>query len=163
MRRLRFVAAAGLLLAIGGCGNPPPRVAAAATPAAGARVLTPVPEETTTHPPAAAPGPRHARPAPKPSPSKHPSTDAGSGDAGSGDAGLDRFVAEVQKRLPAVALDRRDEEVEALGEQACDSLAAGESVTAVSGEISEQGVAAKDSRTLVTLAQTTACRGRPKV
>jgi len=83
--------------------------------------------------------------------------------AGSGDSGLDRFVEAVQRQLPEVALDRRDEEVEELGEQACDSLAAGEKDAAVAGEIGEQGVASADARTLVALARTTACPGRPKV
>ncbi|GID92352.1 hypothetical protein Adi01nite_17640 [Amorphoplanes digitatis] len=36
------------------------------------------------------------------------------------------FVAAVQNRLPAVALDHRDEEIAAIAGQACTSLAAGE-------------------------------------
>jgi hypothetical protein len=69
----------------------------------------------------------------------------------------------VQRQLPAIALDRRDEEVESLGVQACQGLAAGEKDAVVAGVISEQGVALGDARKLVTLARTTACEGRPKV
>ncbi|MFD0524880.1 DUF732 domain-containing protein [Paractinoplanes durhamensis] len=83
--------------------------------------------------------------------------------AGSGSPGLDRFVAAVQKQLPEVALDRRDEEVEQLGQQACDALAAGRKATAVAGELSEQGVTSTDAGKLVALAGSTMCESRPKV
>jgi predicted small lipoprotein YifL len=61
---------------------------------------------------------------PPPSPRPAPSA-AAEPNAGSGDRGLDGFVAAVQKRMPAVAADRRDEELEAVAEQSCALLAAG--------------------------------------
>jgi hypothetical protein len=64
----------------------------------------------------------------------------------------------VQKKLPEVAVDRRDEEVEDLGEQACESLGAGRSATAAAGEVAEQGVTPADARTLVGLAEDTLCK-----
>ena len=73
------------------------------------------------------------------------------------------FLAAVQERLPDVALDRRDEEVEALGEQSCAGLEAGKSANAVAGELGEEDVTPVDARKLVTLAGATACPGRPKV
>jgi uncharacterized protein DUF732 len=78
-------------------------------------------------------------------------------DAGSGDAGLDRFVAAVQSKLPDVAMDRRDEEVAALGQAACDGLAAGTEPAAITRDLAGQGVTAGDARALLTLARSTAC------
>jgi uncharacterized protein DUF732 len=75
-----------------------------------------------------------------------------------GSAALDRFVAAVQRRLPEVALDRRDEEVEDLGEQACDALKGGRSATAAAGGVVEQGVTPADARMLVGLARDNLCR-----
>jgi hypothetical protein len=72
-------------------------------------------------------------------------------------------VEAVQRQLPAVAVDRRDVEVEALGVQACQGLSSGAKDAVVAGVISEQGVALGDARKLVTLARTTACADRPKV
>ncbi|MEV6843023.1 DUF732 domain-containing protein, partial [Actinoplanes sp. NPDC051411] len=75
-----------------------------------------------------------------------------------GGAGLDRFVAAVQRKLPDVALDRRDEEVEDLGEQACSALKGGRSATAAAGEVAERGVTPADARALVGLAKDDLCR-----
>ena len=77
---------------------------------------------------------------------------------GSGSAALDRFVTAVQQKLPEVALDRRDEEVEDLGEQSCQALGNGRSATVAAGEVAEQGVAPADARTLVGLARDNLCR-----
>jgi hypothetical protein len=74
-------------------------------------------------------------------------------------AGPDHFLAAVQQKLPEVALDRRDEEVEDLGEQACQALATGRSATTAAGEVAEQGVAPADARTLVALARNDLCPG----
>ena len=79
-------------------------------------------------------------------------------EAGSGNAALDRFVAAVQRRLPDVALDRRDEEIEDLGRQACASLAAGKTTAAAAARLADLGVGGSDARTLITLARGTACR-----
>jgi hypothetical protein len=157
MIRGRALMGIGLVIALAGCTDTPstPR---AGTAAPVASVLSPVPEEAPPQPPGAAPRPRRTSPAPTPT-----ATAKRAAEADSGVTGFDRFVAAVQQQLPAVALDRRDEEVEALGEQACDSLAAGRKAAAVAGEISSEGVAAPDARKLVTLAGTTACPSRPKV
>jgi hypothetical protein len=153
--RIGMLAGIAALLATAGCRAAGSTTAAPVPVASAATVLNPVPERTTTSAKAAATRPRHASPAPR--------TAAPTGDAGSGDAGLDRFVAAVQRDLPGVALDRRDEEVEALGEQACAGLEAGKTDTAVAGEIGAEEVTAADARKLVTLARSTACPGRPKV
>ena len=157
MRRLGAIAGIVALLATAACGANARTTATPAPAATAESALHPAPERTTTTAQAAAPRPRHTSPAPR-TPEPSPATDAGSGNAG-----LDRFVAAVQRQLPDVALDRRDEEVEALGEQACAGLRAGKTETAVAGEIGEQDVAPADARKLVTLARSTACPGRPKV
>jgi uncharacterized protein DUF732 len=154
VRRLGALAALTLLLATAACAE---ATRTTATPVASAvTTLDPVPENTTTPTQAAPPRPRHTSPAPSPAPSP-------AGDAGSGNAGLDRFVAAVRRDLPEVALDRRDEEVEALGEQACAGLRSGKTGAVVAGEIGAEDVAPADARELVTLARSTACPGRPKV
>ena len=157
MRRIGVLTGIVVLLGTAACGSPA-RSAAVPVPAASAGpVLNPVPETTTTAAQAAAPRPRHTAHAPK------AAAPAATTDAGSGDAGLDRFVAAVQQHLPDVALDRRDEEVEALGQEACAGLRAGKTDTAVAGEIGAEDVTPADARKLVTLARSTACPGRPKV
>ena len=157
MRRIRALAGIALLLGPAACAGPARTTAAPVPVASTGPVLNPVPERTTTSAQAAAPGPRHTSPAPRTA-APAPATDAGSGNAG-----LDRFVAEVRRQLPGVALDRRDEEVEALGEQSCAGLEAGKSTNAVAGELGEEDVTPVDARKLVTLAGATACPGRPKV
>jgi hypothetical protein len=154
MRRIGVLAGLAILLATAACGVATKTTAAPVPVASAATVLNPVPEITTTP---AAPRPRHTSPAPK-TPAPSPTSDAGSGSAG-----LDRFVAAVQRDLPDVALDRRDEEVEALGQQACAGLRSGKTDTAVAAEIGEEEVTPADARKLVTLARSTACPGRPKV
>jgi hypothetical protein len=101
----------------------------------------------TTESPRAAAGPHRTRTATPPP--------AG---AGSGDAGLDRFVAAVQRQLPEVAVDRRDEEIEALGRQACDALAASGKTATAARDLAGSGVTAAQAGKLVTLARSTACR-----
>jgi predicted lipid-binding transport protein (Tim44 family) len=159
------LAGAGLLAGLAGCSDPAPDSPAAA-PAA---VVESAPDRVPSAP--SSPSPRRAS-RPSSAPAAGSVSGAGSApvaaaprraaEAASGNAGLDRFVAAVQRQLPAVAMDRRDEEVEDLGQQACDSLAAGQNLTTVAGEISQQGVADMDARKLVTLARTTACPPRPK-
>jgi Protein of unknown function (DUF732) len=97
-------------------------------------------------------GPRPvAAPPPVPTPAQAET------DAGSGDPGLDRFVAAVQRKLPDVAMDRRDEEVAALGRTACDRLAAGSSPAAITHDLADQGITPAEAHTLLSLARTTAC------
>jgi len=74
-----------------------------------------------------------------------------------GGSGLDRFVAAVQEKLPGVALDRRDEEVEELGRQACASLTAGKKTATVAGELRGLGVGDADAHELIAVARKTAC------
>jgi hypothetical protein len=136
----------GLLVALAGCSA---EKRTAALPATTTSTL--VPQVTAMQ------SPRVTRPPVSKRPGRSPKTAESTAPAGSGEAGLDRFVAAVQKQLPQVALDRRDEEVEALGEQACDAIAAGRNATAAAGEIGAQGVPATDARKLVALASTTVC------
>ncbi|MEV4410076.1 DUF732 domain-containing protein [Actinoplanes sp. NPDC049598] len=68
------------------------------------------------------------------------------------------FVAAVQRDLPEITIDRRDEEVAALGEQACKGLAAGRKAPAVVRELRAQGIPDLQAKKLFALASTTACR-----
>ena len=128
-----FATTAILLLALTGCGDTDPALAPR-------QVVTRVPPESA--PPAA-----NAAPVEEPLPTR---TSAGTG--------LDRFVAAVQAKLPDVALDRRDEEIEELGRQACTALAAGKKPASVAGELRSLGVAEADAGKLIALAKNTACR-----
>lgn len=150
--RIATVASVTVLLALAGCDHAPPPPASEPEPAATA---VPLESATGSPGPALAAPPASASPHAAPTHAAKPPADV---DAGSGSAGLDRFVAAVQQRLPDVALDRRDEEVEDLGVQACDALGSGHSATAAAGEIAGQGVAPADARTLVGLARSTLCR-----
>jgi hypothetical protein len=144
--RIATIAAVTVLFALAGCDHAPPRPATEPVPAA-----TAVPKETATESPAASlPSPALSSPA-----AAKPPVDV---DAGSGSAGLDRFVAAVRRKLPDVVLDRRDEEVEDLGKQACDAFKGGRSATAVARAVAGEGVAPADARTLVGLARTDLCR-----
>lgn len=153
------------VLGLAGCGKADAGKSSAAPAAPAASVLRPVPQTKTPQAERAAPRSRDAERAPEPERerAKPTKTAADEGGAGSGNTGLDAFVAAVQRELPDVALDRRDEEVEELGQQACQALAAGKKDGDVAGEISAEGVTAPDARKLVTLARSTACGGRPKV
>ncbi|XVV09311.1 DUF732 domain-containing protein [Actinoplanes sp. CA-131856] len=70
---------------------------------------------------------------------------------------LRAFVAAVQRDLPDVAIDRRDEEVAAFGEQACRGLAAGKKAPAVVREFRAQGVSSAQAKRLFALASNTVC------
>ncbi|MFC3739061.1 DUF732 domain-containing protein [Paractinoplanes deccanensis] len=67
------------------------------------------------------------------------------------------FVASVQRDLPEVAVDRRDEEVAALGERTCAGLRSGKKSATVVNEIRAQGVPDPQARQLLALARVTAC------
>jgi hypothetical protein len=141
-------AAAGVLLLLAGCSH------ATTSPAvAPPRAPTPVPPQSAAPSPAAVPTAASTLSA---SAAPHGAATTATEIATVG--GMARFVAAVQRRLPSVALDRRDDEVEELGEQVCDSVAAGKRTATVEGEIREFGVGKSDARTLVALAQDTACR-----
>ncbi|GGQ62384.1 hypothetical protein GCM10010166_35210 [Couchioplanes caeruleus subsp. azureus] len=76
-------------------------------------------------------------------------------------AGTGAFVAAVRDKLPQIALDHRDEEIAAIAEQACTSLAAGDDAGAiVASTRSLAGAAAANratARRLVKLAIDTVC------
>ncbi|MGX6606498.1 hypothetical protein ACWKSP_30890 [Micromonosporaceae bacterium Da 78-11] len=72
---------------------------------------------------------------------------------------LDRFVAAVRSEMPDFAMDRRDEEVEEIGQRACTALHAGVKPTTVAGRLRALGVDGPAARSLVTLAKDTACHG----
>jgi multidrug efflux pump subunit AcrA (membrane-fusion protein) len=125
--RKHWVLAAATMLVLAGCSDdaepadvPPPPVVSSATSSP-----EPVASEAagTT---AAAPEPTRT--------SKKPSAEK----TGTGLAG---FVSVVRARLPDVAIDRRDEEIEAVAEQACASLAAGKRADAVVAETRSLGTA----------------------
>jgi hypothetical protein len=134
-----------LVLVLAGCSAEKPPVAAppaavtaaptvVASPSTGA--VTAVPTKTATRAPAAT----TTAPAPEAPPR------------------LDRFVAAVQRQLPEVAVDRREEEVAAIGELACSARAAGKGKATVVAEIENAGVTEADARKLLTIAEDTACR-----
>lgn len=125
MRKLVLVAALAFTLA--GCGHHAESTEDVAAPVADVAPASPSPSAAApavTHhssPERAAwPGPAHraARPA-APVRTAYPEWNAGSGDAK-----LDAFVAAVRDRLPIVAADRRDEEIEDIGRQICAARAA---------------------------------------
>jgi hypothetical protein len=118
--------------------------------------LTFVPSGPPSPAAVAAPGPSPAGTATATAEPVRTATAAAAG-ADPGPHGLDRFVAAVQVRLPDVALDRRDDEIADLGQQACDQLAAGKKTAAVAGSLAEPGVSDADARALVALARDTAC------
>ncbi|GGN97155.1 hypothetical protein GCM10010112_89090 [Actinoplanes lobatus] len=68
------------------------------------------------------------------------------------------FLDAVRGELPAVAIDRRAEEITELGGQACSSLAAGNDRAEVAAELTEFGLETADARRLVTLARKNLCQ-----
>jgi hypothetical protein len=137
--------AALLVLALGGCGDGPEAVPATVpVPATGG--AEPVPSDV------AGLASRRAGPGRTPP-----------GAAGEGPAG---FAAAVQSELPELVVDHRDEEIVALGEQACSGLAAGRSAGAVVAEVrtfgtgpvtGDSALTAASARRLVRLAIPTVC------
>jgi hypothetical protein len=78
--------------------------------------------------------------------------------AGSGSRGLDGFVADVRSQVPQVAVDRRDEEIEEIAQQACPSLEADKKAAAVVTEVEEMaGVDKATADKLIKLAIETVC------
>ncbi|MBM2622633.1 DUF732 domain-containing protein [Actinoplanes sp. LDG1-06] len=141
----RTAAGAGFLLlgALTGCSDPEPGPVAAPSTA-----VTAVRTETTSPPPAAAPTRTTQAPAPPtPEPAR---TTPPAGD-------LNQFVALVRERLPEFVIDRRDDEVAALGEQTCAALQQGRRDAAVVAVMHDEGVTTADARTLLALARRAAC------
>jgi hypothetical protein len=125
MRRLRWVLPAAVLV-LAACGD---------DEAKPADVPAPVPVESTTTPEAAATTtPAAATPA-------RTTRTATTGPAAPAAGGLAAFVRVVQARTPEIALDRRDEEIEAIAQQACASLTAGKKAGALVAETRALGTA----------------------
>ncbi|MEV6487741.1 hypothetical protein AB0M20_03740 [Actinoplanes sp. NPDC051633] len=82
--------------------------------------------------------------------------------AGQG-GGMAAFVAAVQAKMPEIAVDRRDEEIEEIAQQACASLAAGTKTDALVAETRALGTADAEAtdqataRELIKLAIDTVC------
>jgi hypothetical protein len=139
----RWLVAAVLLLALGGCGDEP-AAEPATVPVPATSVADPVPSR-----PAATVGttPKTAEP-------KTAAPEAAAQAAGPGAAG---FAAAVQRELPELVLDHRDEEIVALAEQTCAALAAGRSAGAVVAGVRTFGTDRAHARQLVKLAIGTVC------
>jgi hypothetical protein len=143
MRRL-WAPAAAMMLILTGCTAAEPAGAPAQTAEVTPSVAPAATSATTTA--AAEPTRTTRKPAPE--------------DTGSGLAG---FVAVVRSRVPEVALDRRDEEIAAVAQQACASLAAGTSADALVAETRSLGTADAEAtdqataRELIKLAIDTVC------
>ncbi|MFC7535602.1 DUF732 domain-containing protein [Actinoplanes sp. GCM10030250] len=93
---------------------------------------------------AAAPGPDSARN----QAARRPADDA---------RAAERFTSAVQGRLPGVAVDRRPEEITALGNAACAELQTGQKRGAAADEVAGYGVSGTEARELVRLARTYLC------
>jgi Protein of unknown function (DUF732) len=128
--------ATALALAVAGCGGPAP-----ATP--------PRPQPPAAEAASPAPSPRHRAAAGTTRAAVRPAS-TGDTTAGSGSAGLDGFVSAVRGRMPEVAEDRRDEELEQVATAACAALARGRTAGAVVAEARSLGTpdpAATDTAT----------------
>jgi hypothetical protein len=138
------LAVAALVLALAGCSEeePPAAAPAPAVSVAPSVASSPAPAATTV---------------PTKSATRAPDATRTLAPLATAEPRLDRFVAAVQRQLPEIAVDRREEEVAAIGELACASRAAGKRQAAVVAEIEDTGVSAADARKLLTLAEDTAC------
>ena len=151
MRRLRWALPA-VVLVLAACGDDDDEVKPADVPAPVPVESTATPDltvTTTTTPAAAKPAPATRKPTLKP--------------AAPTGGGLAAFVRVVQSRTPEIALDRRDEEIEAIAQQACASLAAGKKSDALVAETRALGTADAEAtdqataRELIKLAIDTVC------
>jgi hypothetical protein len=139
MAKRWLVAAVLLLLPLGGCGNEP-EAEPATVPVPATSSAAPVPSRSAvaaTRTPTA----QAARQAQEKAHEKAPGG----------------FVAVVQREMPALAMDHRDEEIAAIAEQACAALAAGRSADAVVDEVRTYGTDRATARKLIKLAIGTVC------
>jgi hypothetical protein len=143
---LTTTTALGLAAAVlAGCGADEPAV-----PAAGST-------QPTAAAPAATAGSAPATP-----------TEGGTGGAPAGEDGSARFVAVVRDKLPAVAADRRDEEIGQIAEQACAGLSGGKSADEVVaqartlGTVDAEATDHATARELIKLAIDTVCPDQAK-
>jgi hypothetical protein len=152
--RKHWMLAAATMLALAGCSDdaepadvPPPPVASGTTPSP--EPISAEDAETT----AAAPKPTRTR-------NRPPAETTGTGLAG--------FVSVVRARVPDIAIDRRDEEIEEIAQQACASLAGGEGADAVVAETRSLGTADAEAtdqataRELIKLSIDTVCPAQAK-
>jgi hypothetical protein len=149
MRRLRWALPA-VVLVLAACGDDHEvKPADVPAPVPVESTATPDLTVTTTTPAAAKPAPATRKPTLKP--------------AAPTGGGLAAFVRVVQSRTPEIALDRRDEEIEAIAQQACASLAAGKKSDALVAETRALGTADAEAtdqataRELIKLAIDTVC------
>lgn len=141
----RWLVAAVLLVTLGGCGDGPE-----AEPA-----TVPVPVTTSAAPVPASPSVLAGRASPaRTAPRTTPKA------VGRDRADPAEFVAAVQRTMPGLTLDRRDEEIAALAQQACAALAAGRSAAAVVTEVRAFGTDRAGARQLIKLAVGTVCPGQ---
>lgn len=155
MMAQRWLVAAALLIALGGCGDDagtrPATVPAPATSSA-------APAPTT---PALAAGRHRAAPAatgtPTSEPRPEPRSGRGPGRPRAVAMGAPGFVAAVQKRLPGVAVDHRDDEIAEIAGEACGSLAAGDGARAVVAGTERYGTDEATAHTLIKLAIDNVC------
>ncbi|GAA3919080.1 DUF732 domain-containing protein [Actinoplanes auranticolor] len=142
----RWLVAAVLLVALGGCGDEPE-----AEPAT-------VPVPVTTSPVPASPSVVASRVAGAAAPARTtaarttPQTPRAAGWADPA-----AFVAVVQRTMPDLALDRREDELATLAQRACAALAAGRSPAAVVAEVRAFGTDRAGARQLIKLAVDTVC------
>jgi hypothetical protein len=67
------------------------------------------------------------------------------------------FGTAVRRELPTLALDRRDEEIDGIAEQACGALTAGRSARSVVAGVRKYGTDAASARQLIRLAIAARC------
>ena len=72
------------------------------------------------------------------------------------------FGTEVRRELPALAVDRRDEEIDGIAEQTCAALAAGRPARAVVDGVRAYGADAASARALIKLAIAAQCPGQDR-
>jgi hypothetical protein len=124
----------------------------------------PIVSETTTEPPAAEPSVTTTVAANPARTTTHRAAGPATGSAAGG--GLPAFVRDVQATAPEIAIDRRDEEIEAIAQQACASLAAGKKAKALIAETRALGTPDAEAtdqataRELIKLAIDTVCTDR---
>ena len=140
----RWLVTAVLLVALGGCGDDPEVEPAIVPVPATSSGAVAVPSSSS---PAVAAGSRKAGSQAAPAPARVEETGTGA----------DGFVAVVQRKMPGLLVDHREEEIAALAQQACAALAAGRSAGAVVNEVRAYGTDRAAARELVKLAILTVC------
>jgi len=158
MMARRWPVAAVLLLTLGGCGDEPEaEPATVPVPAISSDAPAPAVTGRTTATQAAAAGPTMGPAAAGPAAAAQAAAAGPAAAAQAIAAGPTGFVAVVQRELPGVAVDHRDEEIVTLAQQACAALAAGRSADAVVAGVRTFGTDRASARQLIRLAVGTVC------